>query len=324
MWQRHMPQDDYIVDRYLALEETSNDGTRMVRISQSLFARLVQEAPPRRLELRLQIETRGNNFSGLFLAGNSPIDTNNHGRHPSGESTTSSSINSQNRDTVHGGYRNPAYESGLSAYSAGRYHDACVLFQTAIDYFRERGNLRQEAECLIHLGTLYRHSKDYPNARMYLSNAREIYENIGGGCLEQQLQCDRQLAQVNERAGDYRTALHAYERIRATACEKGFRKQEAWCAYSLGRLHNEIRLYDNALEHLNQATEIAQSLQNLEIEAFAAEESGRSEELRKNMSQAREHYERARIQFFAMGRGRRTADEDRAINYINIIGYQGV
>ncbi|KAG8681674.1 hypothetical protein FRC11_000803, partial [Ceratobasidium sp. 423] len=149
--------------------------------------------------------------------------------------------------------------------------------------------------------------KEYPNARSHFSGARAIYVSLGVRYREQQLQCDRQLAQVDERAGDCPTALRAYENIRNTARTEGFRKQEAWCAHSLGHLHNEIRLYDKALEYLKQAIEIAESLPNLdsklEIEAFTFEEAGRSEECRGNYSQARVHYERAQGQFLAGGRG---------------------
>ncbi|KAG8695467.1 hypothetical protein FRC11_001459 [Ceratobasidium sp. 423] len=210
---------------------------------------------------------------------------------------------------------NAAYANGLSAYAAGRYNDARIYFQAAADYFQEMGNLRQQAECLTHMGIIYRHEREYPKARSHFSGARAIYERLGHSCREQQLQCDRQLAQVDERAGDSPTALRAYENIRTTARNEGFRRQEAWCVYSLGRLHNEIRYYDKALGHLKQAIEIAHALPNLasklEIEAFASEESGRSEELRGNRSRAIEHYEWALRQFVAGGRGKWTADENR-------------
>ncbi|CAE6462248.1 unnamed protein product [Rhizoctonia solani] len=219
------------------------------------------------------------------------------------------------RSPTHDNGTNAAYNNGLSAYAAGRYHDARIYFQAAADYCREMGNSRQEAECLTHIGIIYRHEKEFSNARSHFFEAREIYIRLGVDYREQQLQCDRQLAQVDERAGDSPTALRAYENIRTIARNEGFRKQEAWCAYALGHLHNEIRLYDKALGHLKQAIEIAQTLprldSKLEIEAHASEESGRSEELRGNRSRAIEHYEWALRQFVAGGRGRWTADENR-------------
>ncbi|CUA69475.1 hypothetical protein RSOLAG22IIIB_14028 [Rhizoctonia solani] len=245
--------------------------------------------------------TPGNNSLGSLPTMDNRRESINPGRHPEGPTPSVRS----NPDW------NPALKNGLSAYSAGQYHDAYILFQVALDYSRETGNRRQEAECMSHLGTLHRYNKDYPNARSHFSEARSIYQTLGEGYLEEQLQCDRQLVQVDERTGDYRTALHAYESIRATAREKGFRKQEAWCAYALGRLYNVINLYDRALEHLNEAIEVAQNLQNLEIQAFAAEESGRSEELRKNKAQARVYYKRALRLFHDIGGGRQTANEDR-------------
>ncbi|CAE6438285.1 unnamed protein product [Rhizoctonia solani] len=215
----------------------------------------------------------------------------------------------------HNNDRNAAYENALSAYRSGRYHDARLYFQAAIDSSRERNNLRQEAECLTHLGVLYCYGKEYPSARSHFSRARVVYESFGGRYREQQLQCDRQLAQIEEKSGSFLIALRAYENIRTMAQNEGFQKQEAWCTYSLGRLHNEIRLYDEALGHLERAVEIAESLPNLnsrlEIEAFIAEESARSEELRGNKSRAIEHYKQAQRKFIAGGRGKWTADEER-------------
>ncbi|CAE6443969.1 unnamed protein product [Rhizoctonia solani] len=163
--------------------------------------------------------TPGNNSLGSLptTSMDNPRESINPGRHSEGPTPSMRS----NPDW------NPALKNGLSAYSTGQYHDAYILFQVALDYSRETGNRRQEAECMSHLGTIHRYNKDYPNARSHFSEARRIYQTLGECYPEEQLQCDRQLVQVDERTGDYRTALHAYESIKATARDKGFRKQEA-------------------------------------------------------------------------------------------------
>ncbi|KAG8729525.1 hypothetical protein FRC11_008537, partial [Ceratobasidium sp. 423] len=140
---------------------------------------------------------------------------------------TQNAIHDAGRVPIRDNGTNAAYDNGLSAYAAGRYNDARIYFQAAADYFQEMGNLRQQAECLTHMGIIYRHEREYPKARLHFSGARAIYEGLGHPCREQQLQCDRQLAQVDERAGDSPTALRAYENIRTTARNEGFRRQEA-------------------------------------------------------------------------------------------------
>ncbi|KAF8711682.1 MT-A70 protein, partial [Rhizoctonia solani] len=286
MWEGYLPHGIQTAECYLVRDETLNNDPIVVRLSPSRFAELVREASPGRLELRLEIHRRESIST----------DLNNHG--PAGLIP-----------------RNVTYETGLNAYYAGRYDEARIYFRAAIDYYRENSNLLQEAECFNHLGVISRHNGNYREARSHFSSAQQIYTCLGDHYQEQGLQCDRQLAQVDEYAEDYRKAFRAYINILAITQEKRFRKQEAWCAYSLGHLLNRIGLYGGALEYLKQATGIAQSLQRvdcgLQIEAFVAEESGYSEQSRKKYSKAKEHYEKALRLFTLVGGGKWTANENQ-------------
>ncbi|KAJ1301565.1 hypothetical protein OPQ81_008813 [Rhizoctonia solani] len=221
--------------------------------------------------------------------------------------------------SVIGPITNAVYEEGLRAFFAGRFNDARARFQLAAEECHEIGDALQEAECLLRLGMTCRHLKDYPGAISHLSNARRIYESLGG-CYQELLQCDRNLARVSEDQGNYQEALRTYQEIQANARTAGLQTQEAWCDYSLGRLYNRMRQYDDALRHLSQAIRISQALNNQEIEAYATEESGHSAERQHHRELAIQCYERALAMFKTRGRGRWTDNENRVKKRLEHLG----
>ncbi|CAE6420416.1 unnamed protein product [Rhizoctonia solani] len=213
---------------------------------------------------------------------------------------------------------NMTYDGGLDAFFAGRFSDARTRFQLAADECHDAGDTFQKAECLLRLGMTCRHLKDYPSAISHLSNARKIYESLD--CRREQLQCGRNLARVSEDQGNYQEALHTYQEIKASARAVSLEIEEAWCDYSLGRLYNRMRQYDDALRHLSQAIQTSQALKNQEIEAYAMEESGYSAERQQHRELAIQCYEKALTMFKTRGQGKWTDSENRVKKRLEHLG----
>jgi tetratricopeptide (TPR) repeat protein len=202
-------------------------------------------------------------------------------------------------------------------FLAGRYNDARVQFQSAVNQSHKVGDTRREADSLVRLGTTCRHLKDYAAARSHLSTARALYESLGDACRQEKFQCDRHLARVEEDSGNLQTALIAYQKLKSTTKKEGLLTQYGWCSYYLGHLYNQMERYEDALSNLKDATNISQHIGDAEIEAFATEDSGYAAERQGYLELAMDCYQKALKIFKTQGKGKWVENETRVKRRIN-------
>ena len=158
-------------------------------------------------------------------------------------------------------YADALFDNGITAFLAGRYPDASYRFQRAAKEYHDRPDLEKEANSLYHLGATCCFLKQYYEARLHLTTAKTIYEEIGPRCRQEQLRCDRHLVRVEEDSGNTQAALDAYQELICVSQEERLPIQEAWCIYHLGHLFNQTRRYEEAFHLLKDATEMAQRVQ---------------------------------------------------------------
>ncbi|KAF8604043.1 TPR-like protein [Ceratobasidium sp. AG-I] len=226
--------------------------------------------------------------------------------------TTSGTPTEPRRD-----YADALFENGLAAFLAGRYFDASYRFQRAAKEYHDRPDPEKEADCLHYLGATCCFLKEYSGARLHLTSAKAIYEGIGPSTRQEQLRCDRHLARVEEGSGNTQAALDAYQELICVSQEEGLPIQEAWCTYHLGHLFSQTRRYEEAFNLLKDVVEMAQRLQNLEIEAFATEDMGYIAERQGHPQLAMKCYDKALGQFETGGNGKWVAYENRVKNRID-------
>jgi len=156
-----------------------------------------------------------------------------------------------------------------------------------------------------------RHLKDYAGARLHLSGARRIYETLGDSCRQEQVQCDRHLARVEEDNGNNQAALVAYQELIRVTEREGLVTQHAWCTYYLAHHYNRMNRHEEALSLLKDAIKISREIHDPEIEAFATEDNGYAAERQGHPQLAMDCYEQALGLFKTCGQGKWVGNETR-------------
>ncbi|QRW12276.1 hypothetical protein RhiLY_11275 [Ceratobasidium sp. AG-Ba] len=210
-----------------------------------------------------------------------------------------------------------AFEKGLAAFLAGRHTEAQSRFQLAASEFHNQGDVRGEADSLLHLGMSFRYSRDFVTARSSLLAAQSMYTSLGSDHRAEQLQCARHLARAEEDRGNRHQALVAYQELLSTTEREGFITQHYWCLYYLGHLYNRMKIYEEAAAALKDVVNKSREICDGEMEGFATEELGYTAESQKHPRLAMSCYEKA-LQIFKMnGEGRWLESEGRVKKRMN-------
>ncbi|QRV83550.1 hypothetical protein RhiJN_11566 [Ceratobasidium sp. AG-Ba] len=212
-----------------------------------------------------------------------------------------------------------AFDNGVISFLAGNYAEARTYFQKAAEEAREQADVRREADSLRHLGTTCRHLQEFDLARSHLLTARQMYESLGAGYRQEQLQCTRHLARVEADSGYQKVALVDYQELMRITAEEGFITQHAWCSYYLGHLYNQMGIFWEARNVLKDVVNISREIQDAEIEGFATEECGYTAERQGFPQLAMDCYQRALAIFQEHGGGRWIANENRVKRRIDLL-----
>ncbi|KAG8738464.1 hypothetical protein FRC10_006810 [Ceratobasidium sp. 414] len=211
------------------------------------------------------------------------------------------------------------FEKGVAAFLVGEYADARAEFQKAAYEAHEYDDARREADALRHLGTTCRHLQEFADARSHLLAARMMYESLGPMCRQEQLQCIRHLARVEEDSGHMQVALVDYQEVMRITAEEGFVTQHAWCSYYLGHLYNRMECYYEARNTLKDVVNTSREIQDPEIEGFATEECGYTAECQGFPQLAMECYQKALGIFKEHGAGKWVANENRVMRRMDLL-----
>jgi hypothetical protein len=170
---------------------------------------------------------------------------------------------------------------------------ASFFFKTALDYYKQRHDLRGEAVCAERRGRIAYDENNLDDAAEGFENARKIFEEIRetaaeGGCFER-------LADVAIRRAQFhaaRTSLAKGLRLFRLA---SYKPGEAGCLLRLGDVANREFSFKEANDRFSQASEIFADIDDVRGQAGCAERLGDVSLRRFNLDEAKKHYIQAYI-----------------------------
>lgn len=149
-------------------------------------------------------------------------------------------------------------EQGRTQLTQGRFHEAILSFQAAIDIYKAIGNLGSTVDALWGLGVAYTNVGEYQRAVSIHQEQLEIAQNIQYTWGE-----SRALGSIGNayfRLGQYQQAIHYLEQQLMIAKDSGEYQAEGRAFGNLGLVYFSLGQYEKAIEYVEKHLEITQEI----------------------------------------------------------------
>lgn len=155
-------------------------------------------------------------------------------------------------------------EIGNCFQALGQYEESAKQYEAAIALAEKRGDYRSVAIGNVQLATTRMYQKRYPEALALYEAAKNTFEKLGEpGTVAIAW---HQIGMVQQRAGNYAAAEHAYQESLAIRIRQKNRAGEATSLIQLGNLYGEMGRLEDAVRMYEQAVELHRILGDLRYE----------------------------------------------------------
>ncbi len=161
---------------------------------------------------------------------------------------------------------------GLALYELGRFDEARLHYQNAIDLRTRTGDQRGVAAATANVARILLRQGQYDAARAGLQQSLEIVERIGNRQMVANLH--NELGVLEERQGRFREALQRYRQSLALLRELGDQRALAECYNNIGFIYHQLGEFDNASVYAQQSKQLYEKAGNREGQMNAGQTVG--------------------------------------------------
>lgn len=219
-----------------------------------------------------------------------------------GEFETARELLSRSLDSAASGTSEAAaarHELGIVARKAGEYEQARTHLQESLASYRELGDSRGEADCLMELGIVAWKRGDHDTARDVYRESLDIYRTLDDRYGE--ARCLNNLGMAAWQRDEYATAREYHEQSLDITTETGDRHYEAKVLNNLGIVNLKTSRFAQARAYHERGLDIFRELGDRHSEAKCLGNLGLVARHQGDFEQAREYHEEALRIFRELG-----------------------